>query len=288
MAKLLITTLIWAFSFSLIGQYIIGSMDIYIAILIRFAIAALILLPFFDFSLLKEKIALKVMLIGAVQIGLMYIFYFNSFKYLSVAEIALFTVITPVYISILGDFINQKFSLKSFFPVVLAIIGAAIIKWNRIDSLYIVGVIYIQLANIFFATGQVLYKKYVGKKLIGFKDRSIFFLFYIGALIPIIPLVIFKSNINELPSTRTHYIVLIWLGSIASGLGYYLWNTGAKKVTYNQLAVMNNAVIPCAILVNLVVWKSNISWPPFLFGSFIIVIAVLLSQSKQKKLQATL
>jgi carboxylate/amino acid/amine transporter len=280
MIKLSIATLIWAFSFSLIGQYIIGSMDIYIAILIRFSIAALIFLPFFDFSLLKERLALKVLLIGAIQIGGMYIFYFNSFKYLSVAEVALFTVVTPIYISIFGDLSNGKFSIKSFISVTLAIMGAAIIKWNKVDSIYITGVVYIQLANLFFATGQVLYKKYIGKDVKGFKDRSIFALFYIGALLPIAPLVILKSNFSKLPSTETHYVVLLWLGLMASGLGYYFWNTGAKKVTYNQLAVMNNAVIPCAILVNLVVWKTSVDWKSFLLGSFLVIVAVVLSQLK--------
>ena len=43
MALLIITTILWAFSFSLIGEYLAGSVDSYFSVLMRVGLAALVL-----------------------------------------------------------------------------------------------------------------------------------------------------------------------------------------------------------------------------------------------------
>jgi drug/metabolite transporter (DMT)-like permease len=44
---------------------------------------------------------------------------------------------------------------------------------------------------------------------------------------------------------------LLYLGLIASGLGFFLWNRGATRVDAGTLAVMNNAKIPLAVACSL-------------------------------------
>ena len=46
MALLIITTILWAFSFSLYGEYLAGHVDSYFAVLTRVGLAALVFLPF--------------------------------------------------------------------------------------------------------------------------------------------------------------------------------------------------------------------------------------------------
>ena len=41
MALLIITTILWAFSFSLIGEYLAGHVDSYFSVLVRVGLAAL-------------------------------------------------------------------------------------------------------------------------------------------------------------------------------------------------------------------------------------------------------
>lgn len=202
MLKLVITTLIWAFSFSLIDHYISGKMDVFIAIFIRFLLAAMILLPFFNFKLLKEKISVQLIGIGALQIGLMYIAYFQAFEYITVSEVALFTVLTPLFVSLTDNIIKKHFTPGFFITSTIAVIGAAIIKWNNIDSNFILGFILVQLANLCFASGQVLYKNVMNSDMrLGapkVEDREVFFLFYLGALLPVIPLIILKSDFTKM------------------------------------------------------------------------------------------
>ncbi len=45
MALLIITTILWAFSFSLIGVYLAGQVDSVFSVLVRLALAALVFLP---------------------------------------------------------------------------------------------------------------------------------------------------------------------------------------------------------------------------------------------------
>lgn len=48
MALLIITTILWAFSFSLFGEYLAGHVDSYFAVLVRVGLAALVFLPFYE------------------------------------------------------------------------------------------------------------------------------------------------------------------------------------------------------------------------------------------------
>ncbi len=45
-ALLIITTILWAFSFSFYGEYLAGHVDSYFAVLVRVGLAALVFLPF--------------------------------------------------------------------------------------------------------------------------------------------------------------------------------------------------------------------------------------------------
>ena len=103
MRYLFSVTLLWAFSFSLIGVYLAGQVDAWFSVLMRIALATLVFLPFLKFKKTPKPLAIKLMLIGAIQLGAMYSFYYHSFLYLSVPEVLLFTVMTPIYITLLND-----------------------------------------------------------------------------------------------------------------------------------------------------------------------------------------
>ena len=79
MSYLLATTLLWAFSFSLIGVYLAGQVDPWFSVLTRIALATLVLLPFLKISQLSLSLTWRLMAIGGIQLGLMYGFYYHSF-----------------------------------------------------------------------------------------------------------------------------------------------------------------------------------------------------------------
>ena len=158
MNKLIFVTILWAFSFSLIGEFLAGKVDSYLAVFVRVTLASLVFLPFTKFRGVSPKLVLSIMGIGAVQIGLMYLCYYNSFLYLSVPEVALFTIFTPFYVTLIYDAFSFKFRPLYLFSVGVAVFGALIIKYGAINEGAIKGFLLVQGANICFGAGQSAYK----------------------------------------------------------------------------------------------------------------------------------
>ncbi|MBK7826332.1 MAG: EamA family transporter [Nannocystis sp.] len=103
MPLLIVATLLWALSFGLIKQQLAG-LDPNLVAWARLALALPLLLPFLRWRELSLwpgrpwRQALWLVLIGAVQYGLMYTGYLASFRYAAAHQVALFTVTTPLYV----------------------------------------------------------------------------------------------------------------------------------------------------------------------------------------------
>ena len=76
-------TLLWSFSFSLIGVYLAGQVDAYFSVLTRIVLASLVFLPFLRRRWLRPDLVAKLMALGAIQLGIMYLFYYHSFLLLT-------------------------------------------------------------------------------------------------------------------------------------------------------------------------------------------------------------
>jgi carboxylate/amino acid/amine transporter len=285
MQYLFAVTLLWAFSFSLIGVYLAGQVDAWFSVLIRIALATLIFLPFLKLKNTPKPVALKLMLIGAVQLGVMYSFYYHSFLYLTVPEVLLFTVMTPLYITLLNDGLNKHFNPRFFIVALIAVLGAVAIRWENLNSNFIMGLLLVQGANLSFATGQVTYKRLMANNKLD--DKTVFGWFFIGALIVATMCYVLFGNSNKLPSTFTQWGILIYLGVVASGLGYFLWNKGATKVNVGALAVMNNLLIPAGIIVNVLIWNKDADIIRLSIGGAIMLAALIINQIGTNKQNVT-
>jgi carboxylate/amino acid/amine transporter len=280
MGYLFAVTLLWAFSFSLIGVYLAGQVDAWFSVLMRIALATLVFLPFLKFKKTPRPLAIKLMLIGALQLGVMYSFYYHSFLYLTVPEVLLFTVMTPIYITLLNDALEKHFNPRFFVIAIIAVCGALAIRYESINSDFLMGLLLVQAANMCFATGQVTYKRLMGNSKLDHK--TVFGWFFIGALIVATVCFVLFGNTDKLPSTPTQWGVLIYLGIVASGLGYFGWNKGATLVNVGALAAMNNVLIPAGIVVNVMIWNTEADILRLSIGAGIILAALLLNQLSTK------
>ena len=280
MSYLFAVTLLWAFSFSLIGVYLAGQVDAWFSVLMRIALATLVFLPFLKFKKTPKPLAIKLMLIGAIQLGVMYSFYYHSFLYLTVPEVLLFTVMTPIYITLLNDALEKHFNPRFFVIAIVAVFGALAIRYEDINSNFLIGLLLVQAANICFATGQVTYKHLMSDSKLDHK--TVFGWFFIGALIVASVCYVLFGNADKLPSTPTQWGVLIYLGIFASGLGYFGWNKGATLVNVGALAAMNNLLIPAGIVVNVLIWNTEANIMRLSIGAGIILAALFLNQVSTK------
>jgi carboxylate/amino acid/amine transporter len=283
MPYLFAVTLLWAFSFSLIGVYLAGQVDPWFSVLMRIGLATLVFLPFLRVQQINLSTALKLMGIGAIQLGFMYVFYYHSFLFLSVPEVLLFTVMTPIYVTLINDALQRKFHADFMLTAIIATTGAIAIRYNGIDTNFIWGFMIVQGANICFASGQVAYKRLLeGSQL---DQKNIFAWFFIGALLVAAICYLLFGNAEKLPTTNLQWAVLVYLGIIASGVGYFAWNKGATLVNVGALAVMNNLLIPVGIAVNLIIWNHQADMLRLGLGGAVILSALILNRRLEKKCQ---
>lgn len=276
MTLLWIVTLGWAFSFSLIGVYLSGHVDPYVSVFIRVILALLLFAPLLLSVRTTWRAGVSLASIGAVQIGVMYLFLFHAYAYLSVPELLLFTIFTPLYVALIDEVLIGRRHVPGRFwaGAALAVGGAAVIRFGSVSPEFLTGFALVQGANLCFAAGQVAYRRLELGSVA--TQVQIFALFFLGASIVAGTGVILFADPGGWPSTGLQWGILAWLGLGASGLGYLGWNLGAKRVNTGQLAVMNNMLIPAGILVNFVFWNRDVDWPRLAVGGAVIVAAVWL------------
>lgn len=273
MQLLIWVTLIWSFSFSLIGEFLAGKVDPYLAVGSRMVLALLLFLPWLIRYKTPPKQALALAGIGAVQLGLMYLFFYHSFLYLTVAEVLLFTILTPVYVVLFDRILQRKtISWHWLGPATLAVLGALVIRFTAPTTDFWIGLILVQAANLCFAFGQVAYRQLnLGNSM---QQQQSFGWFFVGAsLVAALGAWLF-ADWQKMPQQGSDWAILVWLGLVASGLGYWLWNAGARQVNAHQLAVMNNLLIPAGLLVNFVLWQHQVNWLTFSLGSLLILLSL--------------
>jgi carboxylate/amino acid/amine transporter len=284
MPILIAVTLLWAFSFSLIGVYLAGQVDAWFSVLMRVALATVIFLPFLKFRQIEAKVAFKLMICGALQLGIMYGFYYQSFLYLSVPEVLLFTVMTPLYATLINDILNRRINFGFATSALIAIAGAITIRYQGVDEGFIKGLLIVQGANICFAAGQVGYKRVIEKEHPDLAQRTVFGWFFLGALAVVIPCYLLLGNSDKLPTTNLQWGILIYLGIVASGLGYFAWNKGATMVDIGTLAVANNLLIPAGIIVNVLFWNRDADILRLSIGGGIILLALWINDKFNQRI----
>ncbi|MFT2091937.1 EamA family transporter [Paraglaciecola sp. 2405UD69-4] len=285
MGYLLITTLIWAFSFGLIGSALKGLEPLQLADT-RLLIALLVFLPFLKLAHTNHQDKLRLIFIGAIQYGLMYTCYLSAFRFLPSHLVALFSVLTPLYIVIINDVKSRSFTPKYILASLLSICGAVVIKAGDIDTQeFWLGFGLMQISNLAFAFGQLAYRDWkLAKPKV--KDSSVFGYLYFGAALFTCIATALISQEPPIPVNAglQQWLALAYLGTIASGLGFFFWNKGASQTSVGELAVFNNAVVPLAMFASLFIFGEVVDVSladllKLLYGSTLIGVALFVAKS---------
>ncbi len=278
MIYLILVSILWAFSFGLIKNYLVGIDPFFLAFM-RLASALFVFLFFMKkFPFLK---IIKICFIGAIQFGCMYYFYLRSYQYLSAHQVALLTVTTPLFIVLIHAILERKIGFNHLVAALLAVIASAMIVYQNSDIQFALkGVLFVQASNFFFSLGQIIYKRYFPHS----KTESLneFFWLVLGALIFITMVLIHEMLIEQKSFQLTQikpisWLVMIYLGSIATGIGFYFWNKGANLVKNAELAVLNNLKVPIAVLVSWLIFKEKVDLMPVLASIILFGISLRIS-----------
>lgn len=277
MAYLWVVSLIWAFSFGIIKNQLAG-LDASVIAAARLLTAALVLLPFLRLRNLPHRLRLQLALTGAVQFGLMYLAYNLAFGYLQAYEVALFTIFTPLYVTLIHDALHRRLNLVSLAAALLAVAGTALVKGGvHISADILLGFGLVQLSNLCFACGQVWYRELMRSQN-QVSDLQVFALLMGGgALTALVAVMLFRPA-HPLAFTFQQALALLYLGGVASGLGFWLWNAGARRVSAGSLAVFNDLKIPLAVAVSLLVFGEQTDLPRLLLGGTLVLAALLFNE----------
>lgn len=286
MAYLLIVSLIWAFSFGLIKGNLTGVDSNFVAFA-RLFTAALVFLPFTKFKKIPPVAALKLIMTGLVQFGVMYIAYLAAFRTLKAYEVALFTIFTPIFVTLINDAFSKRFNLLHMAVALVTVAGTAIIEWESIQSPGVLnGLLLVQLSNLCYAFGQIYYRRLMSQYP-DLKDREVFGYLYLGAVIITATATIAFTPLASLTITTKQAATLLYLGAIASGLGFFLWNIGARRVNAGALAVFNDLKIPLAVAVSLLVFGESTNLLRLLVGGSIIIGALAINEMINRRKQTS-
>ena len=283
MPYLLAVTVLWAFSFSLIGEYLAGRVDSDFAVLARVAVAALVFLPFTLWRGLPRRLLAGFWLAGALQFGVTYLCLYRSFQVLTVPEVLLFTVLTPIYVTLLDDALARRFSPWALVAALVAVGGGVVIRFERLEGEYLVGFLLLQLANLTFAAGQVLCRQLLMRYPTEQPLHRFFGHFFLGALVLVVPSFLLFGNPDKLPSTALQWGILLWMGLFATALGLFWWVKGSVKVDAGTLAVMNELHVPAGLVVNLLIWNRDADLPRLALGGAIILASLWLNRLGRRR-----
>lgn len=274
MVYLIVVSIVWAFSFGLIGNTLGGLPPAWLA-WIRLGLSAAVFLPFV--RRVPWKTGLALFATGALQFGLMYLAYMTSFRYLKSHEVALFTVVTPLFVAGLDDLFGRRFKPWNLLAALLAVAGAGLIKWQSMETAApLTGILLVQVSNLLFAAGQLAYRAVMARLATPRADHQVFFWLHFGGFAVLTPLALPLALAAAPPApTALQWTVLAYLGIVASGICFFLWNRGARLVSAGQLAVLNNLKIPLGVLVSLKFFHEPAGWPTFFFGALLIAVAFL-------------
>ncbi len=279
MGYLIAVSLVWAFSFGLIKTQLV-SLDPGFVAFARMLVALPLFLPLLRARGLTARVATTLLAIGAVQYGLMYMLYIAAYQHLDAHEVALFTVLTPIYVALVHDALARRVAPRTIALALLAVVGAGVIKYRAFTTgsreLY-VGFALVQAANLCFAAGQVWYRA-LRLRRPELADHRVYALLYAGALAVTAIGTTFRGGWASAGALEgAQLAALLYLGAVASGLCFFAWNKGAVLVSAATLAVFNNLKVPLAVIVALAVFGERASLVRLAVGGGLMLVAAALA-----------
>jgi drug/metabolite transporter (DMT)-like permease len=275
MPYLLAVSILWALSFGLIPR--VSALGAPFVAAVRSLLALGLFLPMVRTKGLPGRDAVALGLVGALQFGLMYVFYTASFRWLRPSEVALFTIFTPVLVALSEDLFSRRMAWATLGIAALAAAGTGVCLGERVQETGVLqGFLLVQASNACFAAGQILYRRI--SRRTGRPDHQLMGILYAGAAL--VTLAMTAPSLDPariLTATKEQLLVLAYLGLVASGLGFFLFNAGARRADVGTLAIFNNAKVPLAILASALVFGERVNVFRLGAGGGVIALALALN-----------
>jgi drug/metabolite transporter (DMT)-like permease len=279
MRLLLLVSLLWAISPGLIKQFL-GDLPAAAVAAVRLGLTFLVFAPFLRPALLARRTSAWLAGIGAVQFGLMYLLYLEAFRHLKGHEVYLFTILTPLYVVLFDAALANKLAPRHAIAALLSVLGAGVLIPRGVGTANVMlGFLLVQGANLCFAAGQIAYQRTRPALVEKASDAQLFAWMALGGFIVATLYAAPVADWSAFTPSARQWLVLGFLGIVASGGGFFLWNRGVAQVNAGTLAVLNNAKVPLGVAVSLLVFRETAQLRSLLIGLPLLAAAVWLAES---------
>lgn len=275
MAWLVAASLLFAFSFGLIKGQLTGVDPVAVSAA-RLVLAAAAFAPMLGRVSLPRAVAVRALLLGMLQFGLMYVLYISSFARLPAWMVALFTIFTPLYVTLIADLQERRFQPRHLAAALVAVVGAGFIVVRGLpEGADWRGVALVQGSNLCFALGQLGFPGL--RRRAGGHEAVLLAWMYQGAALLTLVAVALRGGDVRAGWDASALLTVLYLGLVPTAAGFYLWNRGAARTGTGRLAAANNLKVPLAVLVSWWVFGETADYARMLLGLAVVTAALFLA-----------
>jgi drug/metabolite transporter (DMT)-like permease len=256
MIDLIFAVLIWGLSFAL-AKKALNEFSPFELVTIRLALGSLTafgISRFWTKTKSSNRSPMTPLILGFFEFGGTYLLYTWSLSYLPSGVVGTLTLMTPVFTMLIGRaFGINNLNKYSLLATILSLFGALLcFPFTRIFGGFemspqsALGLGLIIGSNLLFAIGNVLISKWERQKR---WDQSLTSkgLGY-GCIFALMATFARGSTAPINVSDWRVWILPFYLGVIATGLGFFLWNRGVQKVSAFPASLIGNFKGPLAVL----------------------------------------
>lgn len=227
---------------------------------------------------IEKKDILYIALLGLLNIPINQFLFVSGIKLTTAPNVSLAYALTPAFVFIIAaTFLKEKFTKLKTIGIFLAIAGAVVILSEKgfdfsSDS---------QIGDLMALTASFSWALYtiIGKRL-SRKYGAI----YVTGLAMIAGLFLYTPIYFLIGDTLTfaeiqpiHWVQLVYLGAITSGVGYALWYVALTKIDASKLAVFNNLQPVLTTILSFFIFGTLPTWY-LITGGVMIISGVVITQ----------
>lgn len=250
-------------------------------------IGALFSLAVFKFR--KQKIAWMVikknvipLFVASIALSGNWFFLFAAYKETTIANAALSYYFAPVLVIMLSPLIlNERLSIKKGICIVISLVGLFLILKNSTQQMAgnnLLGIGFGLIAAIFYATLTIT-NKFI-RDLDGF---TITFVQLSLSVLLFLPFMLFTSTLH-FAITKDTLLLIILLGVLHGGIGFYLFFTGMKMLKTQSIAILSYIDPLTSLLISILIVKEKMTLEQ-LVGAVLLLGSIWVAETQWRRVE---
>lgn len=250
-------------------------------------IGALFSLAVFKFR--KQKIAWMVikknvipLFVASIALSGNWFFLFAAYKETTIANAALSYYFAPVLVIMLSPLIlNERLSIKKGICIVISLVGLFLILKNSTQQMAgnnLLGIGFGLIAAIFYATLTIT-NKFI-RDLDGF---TITFVQLSLSVLLFLPFMLFTSTLH-FAITKDTLLLIILLGVLHGGIGFYLFFAGMKMLKTQSIAILSYIDPLTSLLISILIVKEKMTLEQ-LVGAVLLLGSIWVAETQWRRVE---